>query len=178
MQEFTNDTIDIDLLPKYQEVILNSPDSNYWKVILINISLCALFMAIGLGSLLFFNEKNHPYLLYCIAGFVLLFVFIFFIYKASFRKRGYALREKDIIFKSGIIAESTAIVPLNRIQHVALNEGFFSRMYGLATLQIHTAGGATGHIHIAGVPIYQAKTIKEALLKKIDLLDNVVEEHA
>ena len=178
MQEFTNEIIDIDLLPKYQEVGLNSPDPSYWKVILINISLCALFMAIGLGFLFFFNEKTHPYLLYYIASFMLLFVFIFFIYKASFKKRGYVLREKDIIFKSGIIAESTAIVPLNRIQHVALNEGVFSRMYGLATLQIHTAGGATGHIHIAGIPIYQANTIKEALLKKIDLLDDLVEENA
>jgi membrane protein YdbS with pleckstrin-like domain len=178
MQEFTNEPVDIDLLPKYQEVKLNSPHPNYWKVIVINISLCVLFFVIGLVFLFLFNEKIRPFLPFGIATFIVIFALIFLIYQASFRKRGYALREKDIIFKSGIIAESTAIVPLNRIQHVALNEGIFSRMYGLATLQIHTAGGATGHIHIAGVPIYEAKTIKEALLKKIDLLDNVAEAHA
>ncbi len=172
MSEFTNETIEIDLLPKFEEVALNAPDPLFWRVIAINISILMILGTIGLGMLFFFNEQIRPYYLYLIFGFVVLFLLIFLLYKASFKKRGYALREKDIIYKSGIIAETTTIVPLNRIQHVALDEGLFSRMYKLATLQIHTAGGDSGHMHIAGIPIERARAIKEALLKKLDLIEN------
>lgn len=172
MPEFTNEVIELDLLPKYQEVSLSAPHPDYWKVILINISIFLIIVTLGLSTLLFFNEQIRPYSIYIIGCFILISIFIFLLFRASFKKRGYALREKDIIYKSGIIAETTAIIPLNRIQHVSLDEGMFSRIYKLATLQIHTAGGSSGHIHIAGIPIEQAGAIKEALLKRLGLLEN------
>lgn len=176
MPEFTNEPIEIDLLPKFEEVSLNAPDPRFWSVIVLNISILLILGAIGLGLLIFFNEQVKPYSVYYIAGYIIIFSFVFLLYKASFKKRGYALREKDIVYKSGVIAETTIIVPLNRIQHVALNEGMFSRMYKLATLQVHTAGDSSGHMHIAGIPIDRAKSIKEALLKKLDLLENSTDQ--
>ena len=176
MSDFTNEPIEIEMLPKFQEVRLNTPDPRFFRVIVINILILLIFSAIGLSLLLFFNVHVRPYGLYVIGGLMLLFLLIFLLYKASFKKRGYALREKDIIYKSGIIAETTTIVPLNRIQHVALDEGLFSRIYKLATLQIYTAGGSSGHMHIAGIPLEQARAIKEALLKKLDLLENPIHE--
>lgn len=176
MPEFTNEVIEIDSLPKYQSVNLTNPHPSYWKVMRINISIFILFGALGLGLFIFFNEKIRPYSIYLSIGFIVIAVLIFLLFRASFKKRGYALREKDIIYKSGIIAETTSIVPLNRIQHVALDEGLFSRMYKLATLQIYTAGGDSGHMHIAGIPIDRARSIKEALLKKLDLLENSADQ--
>lgn len=176
MEEFTNEQIDLNLLPQYQEVNLNAPDPRYWKVILINISMLFAICTIGLTASILLVTDFRPYKWYGVGGVTLVFLCIYLLHKASFKKRGYALREKDIIYKSGIIAESTSIIPLNRIQHVALDEGMFSRMYQLATLQIHTAGGPTGHMHIAGIPVEQAKAIKEVLLKKIDILETSANE--
>lgn len=170
MQDFTNESIDLDQLPKYQEIPLNAPHASYWKVIVINICLFLFLAAIGVGLLLWFNANIKPYRYAVIAAFVAFGLLLIVLYRASFKKRGFALREKDIVYKSGIIAETTMIVPLNRIQHVALDEGIFSRMYGLATLQIHTAGGQSGHMHIAGIPVEQAKIIKEALVKRLDFI--------
>lgn len=45
-------------------------------------------------------------------------------------------------------------------------------MYKLGSLQIFTAGGQTGHLHIAGIPIDVAKSIRDLLLKKLDLIEN------
>ncbi|MES2418692.1 MAG: PH domain-containing protein [Bacteroidota bacterium] len=172
MQEFTNEIIPLEKLPKYQEISLNSPHKNYWKVIVINLSIFLLFIAGALTALILLNNKIQPYANYLIGAVLLGAVLLFILFKASFKKRGFALREKDIVYKSGIIAETTTIIPLNRIQHVALNEGIFSRFYGLATLQIYTAGGQSGHLRIAGIPVESAKVIKEALIKKIDLFAN------
>lgn len=173
MQDFTNETIDLDKLPKYQEIVLTTPDKKYWKVILINLCIFFTILGIGLGIFLCLNIYVKPYIYPIIGGFLIVTVLFFLLYRASFKKRGFALREKDIVYKSGIIAEKTSIIPLNRIQHVALDEGVFSRMYGLATLQINTAGGSSGHMHIAGIPLEKASVIKEALLKRIDLLESL-----
>jgi len=37
----------------------------------------------------------------------------------------------------------------------------------LGTLQLYTAGGSSGEIRIAGIPIEQAKSIKEALAQSL-----------
>lgn len=176
MLQFTNETIDLDQLPKYQEVKLNAPHVHYWRVMLINLFIWFLITGGGLAILLIFNEEIREYLGVICAVFIAFWLLLTILYRASFKKRGYALREKDIIYKSGIIAETTTIVPLNRIQHVALDEGLFSRMYGLATLELFTAGGQTGHMHIAGIEIERAKIMKEALVKRLDLLENSTPE--
>ncbi len=171
MQTFTNETIDLTLLPKYEEVVLEKPHPNYWKVIIINLSVFLVIFGAFATSVLFLDESFTVNKWYLAGGFAVLAVVLFTLYRASFKKRGFALREKDIIYKHGIIAETTTIIPLNRIQHVALAEGAVSRIYGLATLQIFTAGGASGNVNIAGIAVEQAKTIKEALVKRIDLVE-------
>lgn len=171
MQDFTNETIDLNTLPNFEHTTLQPPHPNYWKVIAMNIIVTFLVIGSGLATFLFLNEDARPYTVYVTGCYIIILVLVLTIYYMSFKKRGYALREKDILYKSGVIAEKTTVVPLNRIQHVALDEGLFSRMVKLATLQIHTAGGATGHLHISGIPAEQARAIKDALLKQIDAVE-------
>ena len=169
MQVFTNATIDITELPKFQDTALTKPNAKYWNVIVINLILLLAVIGIAITILIIFQEKFRENWMIWTALYTALVLILFSIYKASFKRRGFALREKDVIYKSGIISETTTIIPLNRIQHVALNEGIFSRFFKLGTLQIYTAGGSSGEIHIAGIPIDQAKTIKEALVKRLDI---------
>ena len=172
MENFTNEVIDIAQLPKYEEVNLTSPHPKYWNVMLLNMGIFFLVSGLALGILLTLNKTLKPYLYPISIAYVLILALTFILYYLGFKRRGFALREKDIIYKSGVIAETTKIIPLNRIQHVALDEGLFSRIYQLATLEIHTAGGSSGHMQIAGVPVESAKIIKEALIKRLDSLEN------
>lgn len=175
MQEFTNETFDLDSLPKYEEIDLTSPNAKYWNVIVINLSIILVIVGAGLSTIYYFIDDDKPKPIYLIAGYFVFCSLLFIIHRLSFKKRGYALREKDIVYKSGIIAETTTIVPLNRIQHIALDQGITSRSYGLATLQIFTAGGQTGHLHIGGIEIEKAKSIKEILLRKLDQIETLTE---
>ena len=172
MQDFTNEVIDIDQLPKYEEVTLTSPHPKYWNVMVINICVIFLISGLSLTAFLILNKLIKPYLYPILIAYLIVLVVTFILYYLGFKRRGFALREKDIIYKSGVIAETTKIIPLNRIQHVALDEGLFSRIYQLATLEIHTAGGRSGHMQIAGIPVESAKIIKEALIKRLDSLEN------
>lgn len=176
MLNFTNEQIDLNLLPTYESVVLTKPHPSYWKVIVINLSIFLLVLGIVLSALIIADSgvRNH---LYLITGvFLAIAIFLFVLYRTSFKKRGFALREKDVIYKSGIIAETTTIVPLNRIQHVALNEGIFSRIFKLGKLQVYTAGGQSGHLMISGIEIEKAKSMRDLLLRKLKQLEDQTEE--
>ncbi|NII83607.1 MULTISPECIES: PH domain-containing protein [unclassified Pedobacter] len=173
---FTNEVIDLDLLPKYEDLQLSRPHPDYWKIICINLLIFFGLLGITIGILLFFIDELKPNAKWIIPLYLFFLAIFLLLYRASFKKRGYAVRTHDVIYKSGIIAESTTIVPLNRIQHIELNEGIFSRIYKLGSLQLFTAGGQTGHIHISGIAIDEAKRIRDLLLKKLDLLENPTTE--
>ena len=175
MQEFTNEQINLNNLPKYQELELTKPHPDYWKLIVLNLISFLFFLGVGLTILIILDEQIRSSRYLIGGGYLIFGLLLFLLFRASFKKRGYALREKDIIYKSGIIAETTTIVPLNRIQHVALDEGLFSRMFKLGKLQVYTAGGQSGHLHIAGIEIEKAKSMKEMLLKRLDQLENLTE---
>ena len=75
------------------------------------------------------------------------------------------------MFRKGILSTTTTVIPFNRIQHVALHEGVFSRMYQLSELQVYTAGGSSSDLHIPGLPREEAERIKTFLLNNISVLE-------
>src|SRR5690606_33406175 len=90
-------------------------------------------------------REAAPWLLSVYGGVLLLTVLLS---RIGFVKKGYAFREHDVLFRHGVIATKTIVIPYNRVQHVALNEGVFSRMFGLAEVAVYTAGGNSGDIAI------------------------------
>jgi membrane protein YdbS with pleckstrin-like domain len=167
MEDFINETIDTTQLPKYEEVEFSVLHPNYWKVILISLSVFFLITGIGLGLALCFNEELAVFITeLSIAYVVLLFIVLIFC-RLGFKKKGFAFRNHDVLFRHGIIATNTLVIPYNRVQHVALHEGVLSRFFGLAKIEIFTAGGSSSDIEIPGIAKEQAENIKQLLMGKI-----------
>ena len=59
-------------------------------------------------------------------------------------RRGYVVREKDILHRSGVLWRSVQAVPFNRVQHTKTDSGPLDRRFGLANLSVFPAG-AGGH---------------------------------
>ncbi|MFK7971354.1 MAG: PH domain-containing protein [Bacteroidia bacterium] len=76
----------------------------------------------------------------------------------------YALRERDIIFKTGWLWKASTAIPFTRIQHAEVDQGFFERMYGLATLNIFTAGGSSSDLAIPGLTQDHANRLRDFIL--------------
>ena len=169
MENFTNETLNLNSLPKFEEVNFSSLHKNYIKVVYINIAITLLIFAVGIGVLLYFNEELQNTLSYSIFGisYLVFALIVFFSSIVSVKKRGFAVREKDILYKRGLISTTTTMIPFNRIQHVAMHEGAFSRIFDLAQIQIFTAGGNSSDIKISGIEKEKAENIKELLMQKI-----------
>ncbi len=59
-------------------------------------------------------------------------------------RRGYVVREKDLLYKSGVLWRSVKAFPFNRVQHTKLHSTPLDRRFGLASLSVFPAGGGRG----------------------------------
>lgn len=167
MENFTNETIDTKQLPRYEEVQLTALHPKYWRVTLINLAI--IFIILGAASsLIWYNaEELYNYGLELLIGLVIIAFVTILLNRIAFKKKAFAFRNHDVIYRSGIIATNTMVIPYNRVQHVALHEGFVSRIFGLAKVEIFTAGGNSSDLEIPGIAKEEAENIKQLLMGKI-----------
>ena len=167
MENFTNETIDTTKLPKFEEVVFSKLHPSYWKINLIQIGILFLMAAIGLSIALNYIPELASFQMQISIGIAVLFLLVLFFSRLGFTKKGFAFRQHDVLFRHGVIATNTLVIPYNRIQHVALHEGILSRFFELAKIEIFTAGGNSSDIEIPGIEREQAESIKQLLMGKI-----------
>lgn len=170
MQNFTNNNINIHELPQFEAVNYEPLNPKYIWVLVFNlVILLVLLIAV---PLIFFSiyEDRITQRLTLIVGCIIPFIFgIIATYSyLSFKNRGYAFREHDVLFKSGVISNSIMIIPFNRVQHIAVHQGFISRYLKLATIEMFTAGGNGSDLSIPGLEKEEAEKIKQLVMTKLD----------
>ena len=170
MNEFSNNPIDLTQLPKFEEVQLKGLNPKYITVLLFNFSLFLILVIGGFSTLFYFKQDAFSNMIWMtvVVGIVLFLAGLVLFTKFSFQKKGYAFREHDAIYKSGLISETTTIIPFNRVQHVALHQGFISRKLGLASVELFTAGGSSSDLEIPGLLLADAQIIKNLVSQKIN----------
>lgn len=168
MQEhFTNEPISFEHLPQVETVTFHAIPKQYLNIVYLNNAILSFILGVLLMLITLFDERVRANVLVLGAVFLLFIGLLFWLSYIGYRKKGYAVRERDILFRSGVLSTTTTIIPFNRIQHVAIHEGLFSRMYELSELQIFTAGGSNSDLHIPGLPKEEAEQIKTYLLNQI-----------
>ncbi|MFW6246478.1 MAG: PH domain-containing protein, partial [Tangfeifania sp.] len=70
-------------------------------------------------------------------------------------------------FQRGLITYKVTSVPLNRIQHVEINQGVLAKILGLSSVNIYTAGGTSSDLSIPGLREEEAQKLKAFLSGKI-----------
>ena len=165
-KDFSNDQIDLASLPKYESVAYSSVSSTYLIKMNIQTGIFMLVLFTILGVLWFFqlNQWQTGILL---AVVIAAFIFRFWNNYKLLQSLGYAVREKDIVYKRGFIFNKTTIVPFNRVQHVSISRGVWDKILGISSLNIFTAGGSGSDITIPGLDPKMALQLKEALAVKI-----------
>src|SRR5690606_12725178 len=162
------ETINTKNLPRFETVAFTPLHRLYWRVILISYAIFFGILAIAIVSLLLVVEdKIHNAPIVAAVIYVLLAALSLTLARVGFKKTGFAFRTHDVLFRSGIISTSTIVIPYNRVQHVSLHEGWISRIFGLAKIEVFTAGGDASDIKIPGIEKSQAEDIKQLLMGKI-----------
>lgn len=83
-----------------------------------------------------------------------------------YRNWGYRLDDKVLETRSGKMFQVLRLLPLNRLQHVDLQRGPVERLFGLARLQLHTAGTHDATITIPGLAADVATQLRDQLVAR------------
>lgn len=166
---FENTQIDINSLPQSSNLDLKPLSRTRAWIEAFYVIIFGLVPVLISNVIVFFAvEPDERVLLISIyAGVYLILLFaISWTYLAA-KNRRFALRDKDVVLKTGLMNHRLAIIPINRIQHVELHRPFLDRKYGLATMAIYTAGASSVDAQIPGLEEAEAVRIQAFILDKM-----------
>ncbi len=164
---FENPEISLDDLPRVETVSWQPMDDSLaLQRVIQQLFFVGIITAVSIGISFIPNVTFLPlwlHLLILVAITVPLVVWPYF----SVKKRGIAVRDKDVLYKSGLVVNRVTAIPFNRIQHVETKQGPLDRQFETASLQIFTAGGSKGDLDIAGMERDRAESLRSMILKRI-----------
>ncbi|MDE7408695.1 MAG: PH domain-containing protein [Muribaculaceae bacterium] len=152
MEELTEDFKPID------ELDYSPVESRYRNVQMI---LTALgYLLLGAAALFFLLLDNC---VWCIAAECIIFVAFaanMFILRKAWEFKGYALREHDITYRSGIVFPKTTTIPYSRLQQVSVKQNPVSKIFGLYAVEIVNGAQGMASLTIPGLSEEKANQIK------------------
>jgi len=79
-----------------------------------------------------------------------------------YRSWGYLERDDDLLIRRGVLIKKLSIVPYGRMQFVDVTAGLIERLFGVATVRLHTAAAATD-ARLPGLAVEEASRLREQL---------------
>lgn len=165
---FENLPVEANALPAIEAVDFHAIEKKYLRVSLMASIAFWLVLAAGWIAFIYFAdvEKGMDRYLIGAGAIVLLASFSVMLTILGFKKKKYALRQRDILYTKGLLWRVRTAIPFNRIQHAELKQGPLERIYGLHSLKVFTAGGQSSDLVIPGLKEETALSIKDYILGK------------
>jgi membrane protein YdbS with pleckstrin-like domain len=86
----------------------------------------------------------------------------FLFVRNRFGSWGYLERHEDLLVRRGVMFQRLSVVPYGRMQFVEVMAGLFERLFGLSTVQLHTAA-ARSDARIPGLPPEESARLRDRL---------------
>lgn len=83
----------------------------------------------------------------------------------AYSYKGYAVREHDITYRSGIIFPKTVTVPFCKVQQVSIRQNPVTKMFGLYAVTIVNGAQILAETVIPGLTREKAEEIKSLLIE-------------
>jgi membrane protein YdbS with pleckstrin-like domain len=82
--------------------------------------------------------------------------------RGRYRSWAYLEREDDLLVRRGLLFRQVTVVPYGRMQLIDITAGPIDRLFGLASVQLHTAAAATD-ARIPGLTQDDAERLRDRL---------------
>lgn len=165
---FENSNIDLEQLPQVEDLPLQSLAPAYPKVKHIGNVIFFAILSIILSVVWFKTKGKIASNLFWLLpiGIGLWFLLASMLVSWAYRIQGYALRERDIVYRRGVFFRRTTVVPFNRVQHCEVKQGPVERLFNLSSLEVYTAGGQSSDLQIPGLSGDLASQLKSFIIKR------------
>ena len=164
--------MDISHLPRVSELAFQGLEKGYLNVMLLRLSIFSAALIIAMTILYIFQPVEElpgfAYVIFIIVA-ILYVLWRYVVIVKGFNNKAYALRNKDIVYKTGWLWKSMTTTPFTRVQHISIEQGPIERKWNLARLKLYTAGGSTSDLSIPGLDHSTAQELKEFIAQKTRL---------
>ena len=152
-------------------VSLDSRVVEYWRIS--NSLSFAVTLAIALaggGALWIFTPTPAPVILGAWAFLLIVaYLEIFWFPRRKYQEMGYRLAVDHLEYRLGVFWKVSVMIPLDRSQHVDLQDGPLERRFGLTTLEVFTAGTRNASHEIPGLAAATGRQLRQHLVRAADL---------
>ena len=138
-----------------------SPSSRLWSARQLLWAVVAVPVTAGLTVLFAFTVSAVAATIVLVVCLVLAAV-EWVLLRGRFRSWGYAEREDDLLIRRGFLFRKLSVVPYGRMQFVDVTAGPVERIFGLATIKLHTAAAATD-AKVPGLATAEAERLRDRL---------------
>ncbi len=163
---FENPPIDVAGLPVLDDGDFVPLDPNYLRVSLLGAGVAAVVAAVVCGTIA--SQVDQPLIplgvLACIWSVIALSATI---RTVEVRHIAYQIRSHDLSFRHGVVSRRVETLPFIRVQHARINRGPIERRFGLATLQVSSAGP---DLSIPGLRADHAERLKALIVERAGAL--------
>ena len=128
-------------------------------------ALLAVVVAFGLGNALGVPTPWLP-----LAAAVAAVAWVAVVPRARHARWRWQRHEEERDLLSGVWSVTRTIVPLTRIQHVAVQRTGWTRLFGVVVVQVNTAAGGTA---IPGLEPAQADDLRDRILARLRTPDDL-----
>jgi len=141
-----------------------------WESIFTGAGIACAFLLVGAGLLVGFMERDFWWMIAagvgCVwaSGFALWGFAVFFWPRRSYLSWGYRVADEVIELRYGVVFRTSISIPMSRLQHVDLHRGPLLRRYGMASLELHTAGTRNASHTIPGLSLATAEEVRDGLI--------------
>ena len=149
-------------LPQIEAVEFNKLESDYLYMRLTAWGLFFLLVG-GVLTILVFTTNVAAWMYYL--PWVILLLWVILVEIIGFKIKGFAIRQKDVSYKSGLIWFNMTSVPFNRIQHCEISQGPLGRLFNLASVKVYTAGGSGSDLSSSGLTKERAQKLRDFITK-------------
>lgn len=161
---FRNEQVFIEDLPAVETVQLVPIEKEHRTIQLVAWTLFYVFVLAGLNVVLWQAEIPTTLWIAAVAGWLILGGLQYLVIVRAHKFKGFALRRHDLTYRKGWLYKKEVTVPYKRIQHVDVKQGFIERQFGLAKLNLYTAGGHSSDLTVPGLRIEDAHQFKSYII--------------
>ena len=167
--DFVNDPVDVAGMPVLDDDAFEPIDPNYLRIAMIGNATAAVIVAV-LGIVVTVLVTSNAWIPVAVALAILALIAVDALGTViEVRHIAYQVREHDISYRNGVFVRTTATVPFARVQHARIRQGPIQRHFGLATVEINSAGP---DLRIKGLGADRAERVKALVVERAgELID-------
>jgi len=161
---FTNEQVFVDDLPAVEQIDFIPIEKEYRTIQLIAWTIFFIIVIVGMNIAFWQAEAPLIPWLSAVCGWIALGALQYVVIFRAHRFKGFALRRYDLTYRKGWLYKKEVTVPYRRIQHVDVKQGFIERQFGLAKLNLYTAGGNSSDLTVPGLRDEDAQQFKSYII--------------